>query len=257
MQLLATFLAADPWIIRWAALVNECETERDEENTSERMIAPRCDVKAGTTQVRAGEPRRRAKRSKAMWRGSEEAKKRRRRRLEEATSRAQPRPVCNLPNDLQHSGINNHGRSESYETVRCGGILFKNNCVPSCDGFLCLITANCSEFTSIMARLTRRLCNGRECIRKREREREWNRPVVPQATAIPVCARSPSEEPAARDANRPPSAFPRGPRTGSPTNLSSSFPPCYWANRGIVVKLPCYRAWLVATGWYQPWLSMS
>ena len=122
--------------------------------------------------MRAGEPRRRAKRSKAMWRGSEEAKKRRRRRLEEATSRAQPRPVCNLPNDLQHSGINNHGRSESYETVRCGGILFKNNCVPSCDGFLCLITANCSEFTSIMARLTRRLCNGRECIRKRERERE-------------------------------------------------------------------------------------
>lgn len=171
MQLLATFLAADPWIIRWAALVNECETERDEENASERMIAPRCDVKAGTTQVRAGEPRRRAKRSKAMRRGSEEAKKRRRRRLEEATSRAQPRPVCNLPNDLQHSGINNHGRSESYETVRCGGILFKNNCVPSCDGFLCLITANCSEFTSIMARLTRRLCNGRECIRKRERER--------------------------------------------------------------------------------------
>lgn len=68
----------------------------------------------------------------------------------------QPRPVCNLPNDLSPGLIITVVPSP---TKQSGGILFKNNCVPSCDGFLCLITANCSEFTSIMARLTRRLCN--------------------------------------------------------------------------------------------------
>ena len=69
-----------------------------------------------------------------------------------------------------------------------------------------------------MARLTRRLCNGREWVKDKERESKWNRLVVPQATANPVCARSPREKrgkkkkkSATRDANRPPSAFPRGP----------------------------------------------
>lgn len=83
-------------------------------------------------------------------------------------SRAQPRPVCNLPNDLSPGLIITVVPSP---TKQSGGILFKNNCVPSCDGFLCLITANCSEFTSIMARLTRRLCNTGECGGKKiERE---------------------------------------------------------------------------------------
>lgn len=100
-------------------------------------------------------------------------------------SRAQPRPVCNLPNDLSPGLIITVVPSP---TKQSGGILFKNNCVPSCDGFLCLITANCSEFTSIMARLTRRLCNTGECGReKKKKQRE--RDVVPQATAIPVRAR--------------------------------------------------------------------
>lgn len=85
-------------------------------------------------------------------------------RVEEATSRAQPRPVCNLPNDLSPGLIITVVPSP---TKQSGGILFKNNCVPSCDGFLCLITANCSEFTSIMARLTCRLCNTGECGRKK------------------------------------------------------------------------------------------
>lgn len=118
-------------------------------------------------------------------------------------SRAQPRPVCNLPNDLSPGLIITVVPSP---TKQSGGILFKNNCVPSCDGFLCLITANCSEFTSIMARLTRRLCNTGECGReKKKKQRE--RDVVPQATAIPV--RSSSEKSATRDANRPPSVFSR------------------------------------------------
>lgn len=82
-------------------------------------------------------------------------------------SRAQPRPVCNLPNDLSPGLIITVVPSP---TKQSGGILFKNNCVPSCDGFLCLITANCSEFTSIMARLTRRLCNTGECGREKKKE---------------------------------------------------------------------------------------
>jgi hypothetical protein len=59
-------------------------------------------------------------------------------------------------------------RAYARAVRRAERILFKNNCVlarpPACPparppggGFLCLITANCSGFTSIMARLMRRL----------------------------------------------------------------------------------------------------
>lgn len=120
-------------------------------------------------------------------------------------SRAQPRPVCNLPNDLSPGLIITVVPSP---TKQSGGILFKNNCVPSCDGFLCLITANCSEFTSIMARLTRRLCNTGECGREKKKE-ETERARCRPAGNCNSCARSSSEKSATRDANRPPSVFSR------------------------------------------------